>query len=302
MASITCVGLGEVLWDILPSGPRLGGAPANFTFHAFQAGLDAQAVSAVGNDQRGQEAQQILKDAGVKSHIFVTEYITGYVKASLDDHGVPTYDFALNTAYDHIPMSDELVKIAQNTQVCCFGTLAQRQQDGTSRQAIYSFLDHMPADSIKVFDINLRQNFYNADVITQSLKRSNVFKCNDEELPIVCKLLGKDVLPIEEFVAFLSQEFGIKSVIYTCGEHGSHIYYNGEHSFQETPKVTVADTVGAGDSFTATFVALTAQGVNFKVAHALAVKVAAFVCTQNGAMPKLTPELKAQLEQAIANK
>ncbi len=298
---ITCVGLGEILWDILPDGPRVGGAPGNFTFHAMQMGLDASAVSSLGKDERGDEALRILQENGLKVHAYRSDKETGYVKATLDERGVPTYSFALDTAYDNMPFTKELEDIAKKTQVCCFGTLAQRQENGESRKSILAFLDAMPKDSLKVFDINLRQNFYNAEVIKAGLERCNVFKCNDDELPIVCKLLGIEVLSPEDFYnQVLKGKFDIDQFIYTCGEHGSDIFYFGQHSYVPTPKVNVVDTVGAGDSFTATFIGLTVQGVDFKVAHQAAADVAAYVCTQSGAMPLLSAELKSRVQDLIA--
>lgn len=299
---ITCVGLGEILWDILPAGPRVGGAPANFTFHAMQAGLEASAVSCVGKDERGDEALKILKDSGVKVVAIRSDKITGYVKASLDERGVPCYDFAQDTAYDHMPMTDEMRSIAAQTKVCCFGTLAQRYKDGLTRKTVAAFLDAMPENSIKVFDINLRQDYYDLDVIKAGLERCNVFKCNDDELPVVCKLLGKaeDMTPAAFYEQVL-KGFGIEVFIYTCGEKGSDIFLKGEHSFVPTPKIEVADTVGAGDSFTATFIALMVQGVALKPAHQCAADVAAYVCTCNGAMPQLSSELKDKIASLIAS-
>lgn len=298
--SITCAGLGEILWDILPSGPRLGGAPANFSFHAKQMGLDSIAVSCVGNDDFGHQARALLDQAQVKSLIFESTKPTGYVKAMLDANGIPTYDFARDTAYDHIPLNQDLLDVAKNTVVCCFGTLAQRQADGSSGKAILAFLDAMPENAVRVFDINLRENFFNKEVILNGLKRCEVFKCNDEELPVLCKLLELEDMDQHAFAKYLAQEHDVHQFVYTCGAKSSDIFYKGEHSFVPTPKIEAVDTVGAGDSFTATFVALTVQGVDFKIAHQFAVKVAAFVCTQNGAMAVLSPELKAEAQSLIA--
>lgn len=299
--AITCVGLGEILWDILPSGPRVGGAPGNFTFHAMQVGLDSCAVSSLGKDERGDEALRILEANGLKVYAYRSDKETGYVKATLDERGVPTYNFASDTAYDNMPFTEQMAQIAANTQVCCFGTLALRQENGLSRKSILAFVDAMPQKSLKVFDINLRQNFYSLEVIKAGLERCTAFKCNDDELPIICQLLGLEVLSSEDFYhKVLQGMFNIEQFIYTCGEHGSDIYYCGEHSFVPTPKVNVVDTVGAGDSFTATFIGLTVQGVNFKLAHEAAAKVAAYVCTQAGAMPILSPELKAYTQELIA--
>lgn len=296
---ISCAGLGEILWDILPSGPRLGGAPANFTFHAKQMGLDSIVVSCVGDDDFGHKAREILKEHDVKALIFDSPKQTGYVKATLNDRGVPTYDFARDTAYDNIPLNDELLDTARKTQVCCFGTLAQRQADGTSAKSILAFLDAMPENAVRVFDINLRENFFNQEVILNGLKRCEVFKCNDDELPVICKLLNLGELDPAGFAKYLETEHGIHQFIYTCGEKGSDIFYKGGHSHVPTPKTEAVDTVGAGDSFTATFVALTVQGVDFKVAHNFAVKVAAYVCTQHGAMPVLSPELKQEAQELL---
>lgn len=300
---ITCVGLGEILWDILPDGPRVGGAPGNFTFHSMQMGLDACAVTSLGDDERGHEALRILKEYGLKVHVWTSDKETGYVKATLDERGVPAYNFALDTAYDNMPFTPEFESVARNADVCCFGTLAQRQENGLSRKTIRAFLDAMPAGSIKVFDINLRQNFFDLEVIKAGLERCTAFKCNDDELPVVCSLFGIEPVqtPEDFYNSFLREKFDIDTFIYTCGEKGSDIFYKGEHSFVPTPKVNVVDTVGAGDSFTATFIALTVQGVDFRIAHQTAAEVAGYVCTQHGAMPVLSPELKKKVEDLVAS-
>lgn len=297
-AKLTCVGLGEILWDVLPAGPRLGGAPANFAFHAMQLGCDSLVVSSVGKDERGDEALKILAENGVKVLAPRSDKITGYVKATLNERGVPSYEFALDTAYDHIPLTDEILAAARRTDICCFGSLAQRQADGSSRKTIAAFLDAMPQGSIKVFDINLRRDYFNREVLEAGMKRCTAFKCNDEELPVVLGIFGKDQsLNAQQFYdQVLRAEFGIDTFVYTCGEHGSDVFVKGEHNHEATPKVEVVDTVGAGDSFTATFIVGLAQGCDIKRAHETAVAVAAYVCGQNGAMPKLPDEHKARLK------
>lgn len=297
LAKLSCVGLGEILWDILPAGPRLGGAPANFAFHAMQLGCESLVVSSVGSDERGDEALKILADNGVKVLAPRSNKQTGYVKATLNERGVPSYDFALDTAYDNIPLTDEVLAAARHTDICCFGSLAQRQENGSSRATIAAFLDAMPQGSIKVFDINLRSNFFNRAVLEIGMKRCTAFKCNDEELPVVLGLFDKDqsLTAAEFYEQVLRAEFGIDTFVYTCGEHGSDVFVKGEHNHEPTPKVEVVDTVGAGDSFTATFIVGLVQGCPIKQAHETAVAVAAYVCGQNGAMPKLPDELKARL-------
>lgn len=299
-AKLTCVGLGEILWDVLPAGPRLGGAPANFAFHAMQLGCDSLVVSSVGNDERGDEALRILAENGVTVLAPRSDKQTGYVVATLNERGVPTYNFADDTAYDNIPLTEEILAAARKTNICCFGSLAQRLENGSSRRTIAAFLDAMPEDSIKVFDINLRSNFFNREVLEAGMKRCTAFKCNDEELPVVLGLFGKDTtLSAAEFYEqVLRAEFGIDTFVYTCGEHGSDVFVKGEHNHEPTPKVEVVDTVGAGDSFTATFIVGLAHGCDIKRAHETAVAVAAYVCGQNGAMPKLPEELKAKVAQA----
>lgn len=302
--TITCVGLGEILWDILPSGTRIGGAPANFAYHAQQAGLDSLVVSSVGLDESGDKALKVLSEAGLKVNAHRSHKVTGYVKASLDDKGVAIYDFAEDTAYDNIPMTDELKEIASKTDVCCFGSLAQRYKDGLTRKSVGEFLDAMPQGSMKIFDINLRQSFYDLEVVIAGLKRCTIFKCNEEELPVVCELLGMDKnMSSQEFYKALSEEYGLNGFIYTCGEHGSEIFIKDTYTHVPTPTVQVADTVGAGDSFSATFIALYVQGVSQQEAHETAAQVAAYVCTCSGAMPKLSDDLKAKLSALIdANK
>ena len=235
-----CVGLGEILFDVLPTGSQLGGAPANFAYHAGQHGLHSVAVSAVGKDVLGETALRLLDEKKLKYVMPEVEFPTGTVLVQLDKEGVPTYDIKQNVAWDNIPFTDDIKEIAANAGAVCWGSLAQRSE--VSRKTIYTFLDHTPEDCLKIFDINLRQNFYTTEVITESLKRCNVLKINDEK------------------------------------------------SFQETPKVEVADTVGAGDSFTGTFCASILKGKSIQEAHELAVKVSAYVCTQNGAMPQIPVE------------
>ena len=282
------VGLGEALWDVLPEGKKLGGAPANFAFHAGQFGLNSIAVSALGEDKLADETIEQLEEKKLQYCMPRVPYPTGTVQVTLDDEGIPTYDIKENVAWDNIPFNDEVKGIAENTRAVCWGSLAQRSE--VSRKSIYQFLEHTPEDCLKIFDINLRQNFYTTEVITESLKRCNVLKINDEELITIGRLFGYPGLDIENKCWLILGKYNLDMLVLTCGVNGSYVFAPGVKSFQETPKVEVADTVGAGDSFTGTFCASILKGKSIQEAHELAVKVSAYVCTQNGAMPQIPEE------------
>ena len=296
------IGIGEALFDCLPEGRKLGGAPANFAFHVSQFGLNGCAISAIGNDELGDEIVEKFNAVHLNHILPRVEQPTGTVKVTLDDKGVPQYEICLGVAWDNIPLTGEMLDIARNTQAVCFGSLAQRSE--TSRKTIQAFLDATPSDAHRVFDINLRQSWYTAEVIAESLSRANILKINDEELDVVATmLLGEPSVP-EQLIAEdpekarricreLISRYNLDMLILTCGAIGSYVFTLSEESYVATPKVQVADTVGAGDSFTATFVAQLLLGKTITEAHRKAVDVSAFVCTQNGAMPLLPPELKA---------
>ena len=280
------VGIGEALWDMLPEGRKIGGAPANFTFHVSQFGLDAVAVSAVGDDELGVEIRQRFDEKELQTLLATVPQPTGTVKVTLDAKGIPQYEICQGVAWDNIPFTSELETLARNTIAVCFGTLAQRSD--VSRKTIESFLSAMPKDGIKICDINLRGTFYNKQVIEDSMRACDILKINDEEIDTISRLLGTE-FPTQRMAALnLMSRYDIDILILTCGTKGSYIYcLDGTESFLATPKVKVADTVGAGDSFTGAFIAALLCGKEIKKAHALAVEVAAYVCTQNGAMPEL---------------
>ena len=280
-----CVGLGEILFDVLPTGSQLGGAPANFAYHAGQHGLRSVAVSTIGNDALGDEALRLLDEKGLQHVMPKVDFPTGTVQVTLDDEGVPTYDIKQGVAWDNIPFTDDIKEVAENSVAVCWGSLAQRSEG--SRNAIYRFLDHTPKDCLKIFDINLRQNFYTKEVIQESLKRCNVLKINDEELVAIGRLFGYPGLDIENKCWLILGKYNLDMLVLTCGVNGSYVFAPGFYSFQETPKVQVADTVGAGDSFTGTFCASILKGKSIAEAHKLAVEVSAYVCTQSGAMPMI---------------
>lgn len=287
----TVVGIGEVLWDILPDGKKIGGAPANFAYHVSQFGLQSLVVSAIGDDALGQEIIGTFRDKGLNSLISTVPYPTGTVQVELDMAGIPQYIIKEGVAWDYIPFTPELEALARNTRAVCFGSLAQRST--VSRNTINRFIDTMPKDNgtLIVFDANLRQSFYSEDVLEQSMAQCNVLKINDEELPTVCRISGIPESNPESQCRALLNRYNLKILILTCGVNGSYIFTPDAKSFLATPQVKVADTVGAGDSFTAAFTASILSGLPVPVAHRKAVDVSAFVCTQNGAMPVLPAEL-----------
>lgn len=289
------VGIGEVLWDVLPEGKKLGGAPANFAYNVSQFGLNSRVVSAIGNDKLGAEIERDFSEKGLEGIIEKVAYPTGTVQVSLDDNGVPNYTIKENVAWDNIPFTTALKELAQHTCAVSYGSLAQRNI--VSRETIHAFLDAMPKEgAYKIFDINLRQNFYTKDIICESLERCNVLKINDEELVAVSRLFGYPGIDLQDKCWILLAKYDLKMLILTCGVNGSYVFTPGHVSFVETPKVAVADTVGAGDSFTAAFVSAILRGLSVSEAHKLAVNVSAYVCTQNGAMPILPDNFITKLE------
>ena len=284
------VGLGEALWDVLPEGKKLGGAPANFAYHAAQFGLDTIAISALGEDKLAEETIDALKEHNLNYLMPRVPYPTGTVQVTLTGDGIPTYDIKENVAWDNIPLTDEMLEVAKNARAVCFGSLAQRNV--VSRENIHKFLDATPDDCVKIFDINLRQQFYTKEVIKESLKRCNILKINDEELVLIGRMFGYPGLDIENKCWLILGKYNLDMLVLTCGTNGSYVFTPGQMSFQETPKVEVADTVGAGDSFTGSFVGSILNGKPVPEAHKTAVQVSAFVCTQNGAMPEVPDRLK----------
>ena len=289
--------LGEVLWDMLPEGRRLGGAPANFACHVAQFGLDACLVSAVGDDEPGHAALSELGRRGLDRYIAVVpDRPTGTVGVQLDTAGIPAYEIHRDVAWDFIPWTDALAELAAGVQAVCFGTLALRSP--VSRQTLTRFLDAMPRGGgrLRVLDVNLRPPLPSDDTVIDALARCNVLKLNDEELPRVAVAVGLlPDLPPEETARRLRADCGLRALILTCGARGSHVFTPDAESHLATPHVDVADTVGAGDSFTAAFTAALLSGADVTKAHRLAVRTSAYVCTQHGA----TPALPADITQAI---
>jgi fructokinase len=280
----TIVGLGEILWDILPTGKVLGGAPANFACIASQFGLNGYVVSAIGNDLPGKEILDRLAQKQLNFLIENVDFPTGTVLVTVDGKGVPQYEICEGVAWDNIPFTRRSEELARTCDAVCFGSLAQR--NAVSCNSILHFLELVPEDALKIFDINLRNHFYSKEIIENSLQNANILKINDEEVSIIATLFdwkGSE----EEICTKIMTDYSLKIVVETKGATGSYVLTPNETSYLATPKVHVADTVGAGDSFTASFVVALLNGESIRNAHKLAIEVSAYVCTQHGAMPQL---------------
>jgi fructokinase len=285
----TIVGFGEALWDVFPEGRKVGGAPANFAYHVAQWGLDSCAVSAIGKDDLGDDIVRKFDENGLKYRLERVDFPTGVVQVTLDENKVPSYNIKEGVAWDNIPMTPELETLARNCRAVCFGSLAQRSS--VSRATINAFVDLMPEDSLKIFDINLRQHYFNEEIVCNSMNKADILKINDEEIIVVAEMLNITGKSQKEICEVLLDRFALKMVILTCGDKGSYVLTAQESSWVDTPKVNVVSTVGAGDSFTGTFIASILLGKTVRQAHEAAVRVSAYVCTCQGAMPAIPQDL-----------
>jgi fructokinase len=265
----------------------LGGAPLNFAFFAKELGAEAYAISAVGMDSLGDETLEIAGKTCVDlSYVQRNDLPTSRVLVTLDENGIPAYEIVEGVAWDSIECTDEALELVKDASVICWGSLAQRSKK--SRESVLAMLAAAPESCLKVFDINIRQHYYSREVIEASLEYADILKLNEDELPLVADMLGLTGTE-KEVVSALIQKYALTHLIYTHGADFSEVYAaDGAYSHIPTPKVKVADTVGAGDSFTAVFVTSLLQGKSLGDAHAKAVEVSAYVCTQNGAINPLT--------------
>ncbi len=278
------VGLGEVLWDIFPNGKKMGGAPTNFAFGCSQFGAKAIPVSSIGNDSLGDEIFQIIQNYNLDTSFIQrkSDVPTGTVNVELDSDGKPKYVICENVAWDNIEFSQELEELAKKTDACCFGSLAQRNE--VSRQTIYKFLESMPEKSLKIFDINIRQHFYSKEIIENSLKLSNVLKLSDEELVVLQEMFDLKDGVIEQLKS-LRTIFNLDMIIYTRGSKGSILISEDEINEHCGCEGKAINSVGAGDSFTATFCMDYLNKKTLAQINDHANKVATFVCMQETATP-----------------
>ena len=275
------VGIGEILWDLLPGDKALGGAPAKCAYHALRLGEEGWAVSAIGDDPLGAEIMDIVTRKKLRHIIAVTDKPTGTVQVELDDKGVPGYNIKEDVAWDNIPFTPEMEALAARADAVCFGSLVQRM---ASRDSVLRFLRATRPEALRVFDINIRQHYYSREVIDESLKLADILKINDEEIRIVADMFGlgdDDTAACRALIA----RYGLQLVILTKGADGSEVITEDESFPQKAGKVKVVDTVGAGDSFTAAFVVAYLRGLSLSDAQRLANETAAYVCSCKGAMP-----------------
>lgn len=280
------IGVGELLWDVLPEGEQLGGAPANFSYHAAALGAAGFPVSTVGMDDRGERALRELAGKGLPTAgIAATDgYPTGYVEAKLDGHGVASYHFPDDVAWDHLIINGAAQAAASRAAAVCYGSLCQRSAD--SRRVIELFLGQLPASALKIFDVNLRQHFYSEEVLRFSLHQADVVKLNDDELPVMAGLFHLSGDPKEQLLQ-LRQRFGLRLAILTWGGKGSLLVTAAEVSDHPGIAADLVDTIGAGDSFTATATVGLLLDLPLAEVNERANTLAAFVCSRSGAMPAI---------------
>jgi fructokinase len=276
------LGIGELVWDVLPSGKKLGGAPVNFAFWCNELGAEGFPVTAVGNDSLAEESLAQLQNTGLDlSYIQHNDLPTGVVNVTLSGDGIPAYDIVQNVAWDAIEADKKTLGLAKVADAVCWGSLAQRSEK--TRSSVETIIDALEQSCLKVFDINIRQNWYTKELIESSLNKADVLKLNEDELPLIADMFGFD---LETAIASIIKEYSLKYIIYTVGADHSEIHgAEGMLSYIKTPSVKVVDTVGAGDSFTAAFITSLLSGKTVQESHAKAVEIAARVCTIQGAIP-----------------
>ena len=294
----TVVGIGELLWDVFPHGRRMGGAPVNFACHCRQLGARGIPVSCVGDDEDGRELVRSVQALGLETDYLQVrqEAPTGTVSVALDGEGVPRYRIREGVAWDFIRIDNALAVLSESVDALCFGTLAQRGE--YSRAAIQRFVGMCPERAIKIFDVNLRQAFHSAGVIDASLRLANVLKVSDNELPVLARQYGLAGAPIDQLMKLI-ELFNLRLVAYARGSEGSILVTRDQVVEHPGCKPNVVDTVGAGDSYTATLCMGLLSGFPIQEIIHHASRVSAFVCEQSGATPVLPESLVARFHGGL---
>jgi len=286
----TIVGLGELLWDVFPNRKELGGAPANFAYMVSLLGDEGVVASRVGRDRLGNAAARRLAKLGLSQEWLQldTKSPTGTVKVQVFEDGQPKFQIAENVAWDNFEWTAQWQALAGRTAAVCFGSLAQRSE--RSRETIRLFLQNLRPNAVKVFDVNLRQSFFSADILRDSAKIADIMKVNQDELPQVAQLLGYKSNAKESAGQWLLQTCGLKLVCVTEGPSGSSLVAaDGVHRHPGFP-TEVADTVGAGDAFTAALIHHYLRGATLDEMNEAANRMGSWVASQVGATPK--PDVK----------
>lgn len=287
--------IGEILWDVLPTGKRAGGAPVNFSYHAAKNGAEGYAISAVGRDDLGRELEEAVRKAGVDAVLQHNDHPTSTVEVQLTE-GIPQYVFKPDVAWDHLEYTDDLAGLASKADAVCYGTLSMR--NSKSRETCLQVLRHTKSRAMRFFDINLRGTFYSKDLIQELLDMATVFKLNDEELATLRDMFHVPGATDDELCRGFMDQWHLDTIVLTAGSDYSTIYLaDGQSSHLPTPEITVADTVGAGDAFSGTFAINRLLGASLTQAHRAAVNTAAFVCTQQGAWPEYPEHIPDYLGQ-----
>jgi fructokinase len=298
--SYTVVGLGELLWDVFPKGKELGGAPANFAYMTSLLGDHGVVASRVGSDALGRTAGRRLQRIGLRSQYLQIDTIhpTGTVKVQVDPAGQPTFEIAESVAWDFFEWTPEWEKLASTADAVCFGSLAQRSSQ--SRATIRAFLKEVRRGTTRVFDVNLRQSFYSADTLAESMKLTDIVKLNQEELPIVVKLLGHAFQDDERAARWLRDTYSLQLVCVTRGAKGSLLVNGSEISRHPGCRVVVADTVGSGDAFTAALVYHYLRRASLATLNEAANRMGAWVASQTGATPPRDDYYLQQIRTAVS--
>jgi fructokinase len=289
------IGLGELLWDMLPSGKRLGGAPANFAYHAQALGNRGIIASRVGSDDLGKEIlNQLAKLRLDTQYIQIDELMpTGTAAVELDEKGQPKFTITEEVAWDYLELNDKWEQLAKNANAVCFGSLAQRSHQ--SRQTIRRFLRAASLDAVRVFDVNLRQPFGTTEVIHDSFLLADIVKLSESELPQVFKLLGLKSSNLKANVHLLLETYGLKLVCLTRGQLGCTLANEKQITEHQGFKVRIADAVGAGDAFTAALVHHYLKGTSLEKTAQAANRLGSFVASQKGATPQIDKNILNQV-------
>ncbi|HEY1786778.1 MAG TPA: carbohydrate kinase [Verrucomicrobiae bacterium] len=290
--SFRVVGVGETLWDLLPSGPQLGGAPGNFAYHARQLGAQAQVITRIGDDAAGRKMFERLDNMGIADGTVQVDgrLPTGSAAVILETAGVPRFAIGADAAWDGLEVTNEALNAVRKANAVCFGSLAQRSTSAAA--SVRSLVASTPLAALRVFDINLRESFFTKETIERSLEAANVVKLNEQELAVLSTMFGLRG-DVNGQIENLDHLFDLDVIALTRGEMGSLLYQAGSWSDLPGRKVDIVDTIGAGDAFTAALVMGLLNQLGLPEIHRIAADLAGFVCSQPGATPNLPQHLRA---------